>query len=46
MRSSPLRSHWRWVVAALLAEIAAIHISLAPPHPREALLCGRAVHRA
>ena len=36
MRSSPLRSEWRWPAAALLAEIAAIHIALVPQHLREA----------
>jgi hypothetical protein len=36
MRSSPLRSPWRWPTAALLAEIAAIHIALIPQHLREA----------
>ena len=36
MRPSPLRSPWRWPVAALLAEIAAIHIALIPQHLREA----------
>ncbi len=36
MRSSPLRSDWRWPAAALLAQIAAIHIALIPQHLREA----------
>lgn len=36
MRSSALRSDWRWPAAALLAEIAAIHIALVPAHLREA----------
>lgn len=36
MRSSPLGSQWRWPAAALLAEIAAIHIALIPQHLREA----------
>lgn len=40
MRSSPLRSHWRWPAAALLAEVAAIHIALVPEHLREAPYAG------
>jgi hypothetical protein len=36
MRSSALRSDWRWPAAALLAEIAAIHIALVPEHLRQA----------
>ena len=36
MRPSALRSHWRWPTAALLAEIAALHIALIPQHLREA----------
>lgn len=36
MRSTGLRSEWRWPAAALLAQIAAIHIALIPEHLREA----------
>ena len=36
MRSTGLRSDWRWPAAALLAQIAAIHIALIPQHLREA----------
>jgi hypothetical protein len=36
MRSPPLRSDWRWPAAALLAQIAAIHIALISQHLREA----------
>jgi hypothetical protein len=35
-----LRSEWRWPAAALLAEIAAIHIVLVPAHLREAPYAG------
>ncbi|HZO76488.1 MAG TPA: hypothetical protein VFB39_00485 [Solirubrobacteraceae bacterium] len=36
MRSSRMRSDWRWPAAALLAEVAAVHIALVPEHLREA----------
>lgn len=36
MRSNGLRSDWRWPAAALLAQIAAIHIALIPQHLHEA----------
>jgi hypothetical protein len=40
MRHSALRSELRWPAAALLAEIAAIHIVLVPAHLREAPYAG------
>ncbi len=40
MKSSPIRSEWRWPTAALLAEIAVIHITLIPAHLREAPYAG------
>jgi hypothetical protein len=40
MRSSALRSEWRWLAVALLAEIAAVHIALVPEHLREAPYAG------
>ncbi len=40
MSASKLRSDWRWPAAALLVEIAAIHISLVPQHLREAPYVG------
>ena len=40
MRFSKLHSDWRWPAAALLAEIAAVHISLVPQHLREAPYAG------
>jgi hypothetical protein len=40
VRASKLRSDWRWPGAALLVEIAAIHVSLVPQHLREAPYAG------
>jgi hypothetical protein len=40
MKSSPLRSEWRWPTAVLLLEIAVIHITLIPAHLREAPYAG------
>ncbi len=40
MRSPSLRHEWRWLMAILLVEVAAVHIILVPAHLREALYAG------
>jgi hypothetical protein len=35
-----MRSEWRWPAAALLAEVAAVHIALVPAHLRDAPYAG------